>query len=230
MEFVYVIPREALFPDFYPHGLVPFGVDDQSDSEALTLGHFESVAEREGFFVERQYAERSPHLKQIIPYGVVVCEDRILLVKRLAQGGEKRLHDKLSIGIGGHINPIDSTSGSGGDGDIKKTDLGLFDAATLRELTEELFIEGPHTTRTVGVLNDDSNPVGAVHVGLVQVVQVRGTVDIREKDVLEGEWVTSDELRERLAAGANFETWSQLLVDQIDSFLPHSLLPPPVVA
>ena len=166
--------------------------------------------------MERAHAERTPRWKQIIPYGVVVCDDRVLLVKRLAQGGEKRLHDKFSIGIGGHINPIDA------EGD---TNQDLFDAATLRELNEELHITGTYTTRTVGVLNDDSNPVGAVHVGLVQVVQVRGTVDIRETDVLEGEWVTAEELRERLAAGANFETWSQLLVEQIDNFLPHTVLP-----
>ncbi len=220
MEYVYVVPREDLFPDCYPHGLVPFGAE--AAGELLnTEESFLAKANAEGFFVERPRAERTPAWKQIIPYGVVICDDRILVVRRLAQGGESRLHDKLSIGIGGHINPVDDEpaavqAAAGAD---------LFSAAALRELEEELKIEGTYTTRSVGVLNDDSNPVGAVHLGLVLVVQVRGTVEIRETDVLAGEWATREELKERLASGANFETWSRLLVEQIDTFLPHSKVP-----
>jgi len=219
MEFVYVVPREELFPEFYPHGLQPFRLE--SDGEGLSREGFEHAAIDRGFFVERAYAERSPHLQQIIPYGVVCCDDRVLLVKRLSKGGESRLHDKLSIGIGGHINPIDAAPEHGDESSRSK----LLEAATIRELEEELTIDGTYTTQAVGVLNDDSNPVGAVHVGLVQVVRVRGTVEIREKDHLEGELVTLDELRERLEGGANYETWSKLLVERIDELLPHSVLP-----
>jgi predicted NUDIX family phosphoesterase len=221
MEYVYVVPREDLFPDCYPHGLVPFG----GESAGALLNTEESFIDRasaEGFFVERPRAERTPAWKQIIPYGVVVCDDRILIVKRLAQGGESRLHDKLSIGIGGHINPVDDDSS---EGQAPAEGTNLFSAAALRELEEELTIEGTYTTRSIGVLNDDSNPVGAVHLGLVLVVQVRGTVEIRETDVLAGEWASREELKARLAAGANFETWSRLLVEQIDTFLPHSQVP-----
>lgn len=217
MEFVFVVPREELFPGFYPHGLLPFGIeaDGNGAPAGLSSSSFEAAALERGFFVERDHAETNPALKQIIPYGVVCCEERVLLVRRLGGGNETRLHDKLSIGIGGHVNPIDA---SGGRQDLLR-------AATIRELEEELHIEGTYTTRSVGVLNDDSNPVGAVHVGLVQVVQVRGTVEIRETDQLEGELVTPDELRERLAAGAGFETWSRLLVERIDELLPHTVLP-----
>ena len=217
MEFVLVVPREDLFPDFYPHGLLPFGAENGSDTDSQVLSRkaFErSVLER-GFFVEREHAETNPSLKQVIPYGVVCCDDRVLLVRRLGRGNEARLHDKLSIGIGGHINPVDADGGR----------EALLGAATLRELEEELHIEGTYTIQAVGVLNDDSNPVGAVHAGLVQVVRVRGSVSIRETDQLEGELVTTDELRERLAGGARFETWSQLLVERIDELLPHSVLP-----
>ena len=139
------------------------------------------------------------------------CGEEVLVVKRLKKGGEARLHDKLSIGIGGHINPIDA----------EKDDLDLFTAATLRELEEELFIDGTYTTKAVGVLNDDSNPVGAVHVGLVQIVQVRGAVRIREQDQLEGSFHTTAQLTETLEAGGNFETWSQLLIDRLGELHPH---------
>lgn len=216
MEFVYVVPREQLFPHFYPHGLLPFGAD-------LDREEFEQGALEHGFFVEREYAERSPHLKQIIPYALVCVGDEVLVVKRLKKGGESRLHDKLSIGIGGHINPVDATDAAPEQLAVG-AESNLFTAATVRELTEELTLTGDFTARTVGLLNDDSNPVGAVHLGLVQVVQLRGSVAIRETDQLEGRLTPTSELQALRAGGANFETWSALLVDRIDELIPHPTL------
>ncbi len=215
MEFVFVVPREKLFPDYFPQGWKPFSTGD--GSEGLTLEEFQTRCLGEGFFVERDYAERRPELKQVIPYGIVTCEERVLLVRRTKGGGEARLHDKLSIGIGGHINPVDAGSGTGREAILSE----LFSTATRREIEEELTIEGTFAARPVGLLNDDSNPVGAVHVGLVQWVQVRGSVQIREHDQLAGELVPVGELRERLTEGANFETWSRLLVEHLDDLLPH---------
>ena len=74
--------------------------------------------------------------------------------------------------------------------------------------------------RRLGILNDDSNPVGAVHVGVVQVITVQGSVEIRERDQLEGKLVTFDELKSMLAQGVNFETWSSLLIRRLDEILP----------
>lgn len=220
MEFVFVVPREELFPDFYPQGWMPFGAGAGGD--VFTQENFVERALSRGYFVEREYAERSPGLKQVIPYGIVTCGERTLLVERSKRGGEARLHNKLSIGIGGHINPVDAGSGAAASHPGREVALkDLFNAATRRELEEELSIDGTFTARSVGLLNDDSNPVGAVHVGLVQWVQVRGTVQIREEDQLSGQLVTLDELRARLSSGANFETWSQLLVENLDDLLPH---------
>jgi predicted NUDIX family phosphoesterase len=60
-------------------------------------------------------------------------------------------------------------------------------------------------------LNDDSNPVGAVHLGLVYAADAAGRpVAIRETHKLSGEFVA-------MAAVANvadkLETWSALLFD-----------------
>lgn len=229
MEFVFVVPREELFPHFYPHGLVPFGsAEGESSKSETTLDKraFEETASERGFFVERAYAERTPSLQQIIPYGVVCQGDEILLVKRLKKGGESRLHDKLSIGIGGHINPIDAERAAEHDSGGASTASELFTAATVRELEEELSIEGTFAAQTVGVLNDDSNPVGAVHVGLVQIVQVSGAVRIREEDQLEGHLTSVNALRQSLREGGNFETWSQLLIEHLDEFVPHPVITP----
>lgn len=221
MEFVFVVPRNELFPEFFPHGFLPFVEGSASGvarSGEPTVGfhrsRFEEAVAREGFFVERAYAERQPHLKQVIPYSVIECAGRVLLFRRLATGGEARLHHKHSIGIGGHINPEDLDSE--GSSSSSKSPI---DAGTRREVAEELAVRGTYVIRRLGILNDDSNPVGAVHVGVVQLITVQGSVEIREKDLLEGRLVEADELGNMLAQGANFETWSGLLIPHLDEIL-----------
>lgn len=229
MEFVYVVPRSALFPECYPHGLVPFGRDEgtgpaakarsERDSTTFSSRTFEETVARDGFFVERNYAEKTPSLKQVIPYAIVECDGRVLLFRRLSSGNESRLHGKCSIGIGGHVNPEDLDATPAG----RSSPIA---AGTAREIAEELAIDGTYTVRTVGLLNDDSNPVGAVHVGVVQVVHVRGSVEIREREQLEGRLVPIEELSALLAEGANFETWSRLLVPHLAELLQHKIAVP----
>jgi predicted NUDIX family phosphoesterase len=198
MEFVFVAPREALFPACYPQGFVPFRTDREGrDFLAGLAAH--------GFFVERAHAERNPSWKQVIPYCVVASGERILLMRRRAQSGENRLAGKLTIGVGGHINPVDRDDGE---------ELVL--AAARREIAEELEVRGAFELRLLGYLNDDSNPVGAVHVGLVFGAVAPGTVRIREEDVLEGRLVAPEELHASLARGEDFETWSATLIAHLD--------------
>lgn len=201
MEFVFVVPRRDLFPDHFPQGFHAFG-------EGRPSASFQAALEQHGFFVERARAEVSPQWKQIIPYNVVVVGENVLLLRRKTGGGEQRLHHKLSIGVGGHLNPEDV------DGSRDPLPRG-----TARELDEELDIRGTYTVERIGLINDDANPVGAVHVGLVQVVRVEGTVEIREKDVLEGRLVRPSELTRELREGANFETWSARLVEVLPTLL-----------
>ena len=207
MEFVYVVPRGKLFPDCYPQGLVPFA----DDAERI---RFRNLVSAEGFFVERAYAEQTPDLQQIIPYTVFRVGGEMLVMRRLKSGGESRLHDKLSIGVGGHINPEDLT-----DAETDRSDP--IAAGSRREIGEEINVRGSYELRTIGFLNDDSNPVGAVHVGVVQLAEVDGTIEIRERDVLEGTLATPKALRERLQAGENFETWSSILIEHLDEFAAH---------
>jgi predicted NUDIX family phosphoesterase len=200
MEFVFVAPREALFTTCTPQGFQRFETEEEASKMLALLA-------AEGFFVERERAERTPAWKQVIPYCVVANESGVLLMKRRKQGGEKRLHDKLSIGVGGHINPVDV--------DVED-DEDLVLAAARREISEEIDVRGELELRLVGSLNDDSNPVGAVHVGLVFAAIASGSVCIREEDVLEGQVVALEELRATLARGDNLETWSSILIAHLD--------------
>ncbi len=195
MEFVLVVPRARLFDDHYPHGFEPFGP-----------GGRERVLERvrdHGFFVERRHAERDPSLKQVIPYALFEKDGHVFLMRRLAKGGEARLHGKLSVGVGGHINPVDGAEDA-------------LDAGLRREIEEEVAVEGHWTADPVGILNDDATPVGAVHFGLVYRVRTAGSVEVREKDALEGSFTPKEEvLRLLREERPRFETWSALLLDRL---------------
>jgi hypothetical protein len=107
MEFVFVVPRRPSSPPSTrtacrrsrrPRGPTPTRARSRSVSSSPR-------SPEHGFFVERARAETSPQWKQVIPYSLVECDGRILVVRRLRKGGESRLHEKHSIGIGGHINP-----------------------------------------------------------------------------------------------------------------------------
>ncbi len=202
MEFVYVVKRLDLFVDVVPQGLQ---VPDAAAMEAL-LGR---MAER-GFFVERRHAELDASMKQLIPYCVVVRGTDVFLTRRLAAGGESRLHGKRSIGIGGHVNPVDGVA-QGAD---------MLVEGMRREIDEELHMGGSWTSRAVGILNDDSTDVGSVHFGLVHVVETAADVTVRETDTLDGRFVALAEVQ-RLCREerGSFETWSSLVIDRLDELI-----------
>jgi predicted NUDIX family phosphoesterase len=200
MEFVYVVKRYDLFDLSFPHGFV-----SSAESAERVRTWVDRIRER-GFFVERRHAERDSSLKQIIPYSVVRNGGgEVFLLRRLKGGEEKRLHDKLSIGVGGHVNPGD-----------EKGDISIVEACCRRELEEELEIGGEFRTEPVGVINDESNDVGSVHFGLVFAVDTTDArVAVRETHLLHGEFVTSEALLEQWrAARARFESWSDLILER----------------
>ena len=149
-------------------------------------------------FIPRPEAELDPSYKQIIPYVVLKQGDRIFTTRRLNKGGEARLYGRLSIGIGGHINPVDETERR------KVLMQGLE-----RELDEEVSIEKRGELIPVGVINDDTNGVGSVHLGLCFTMEVQGEVKVKETEKLEGLWMTVPELME---SWDNMETWTQIAV------------------
>jgi len=203
MEFVYVAKRRDLFDLETPHG---FRTAREAGLDEL-LGRVRS----RGFFVERRHAETDATLKQIIPYVVVAHGDEIFTMRRKRAGGEARLHGLRSIGVGGHINPVDDAVGSDVD------DLIL--EAARREIDEEIVVPGGvGELRAVGLINDDASPVGAVHLGVVfRAVAPTASVVVRETEVLEGAMVPRGRLSEDLAAARDsFETWSALILDRFE--------------
>jgi len=156
----------------------------------------------------RATVEDDPSFKQLIPYCVLSWRDaggrpHYFAYTRGGAQGEARLRAKRSVGIGGHIA---STDGEHGDDTS-------YDAGMRRELAEEIAIEGAWTARCVGLINDDSNAVGSVHLGIVHVLDLqRPEVASREHALVECGFEPLDAL---LADRDRFETWSQITLDAI---------------
>ena len=147
-------------------------------------------------FMDRPAAEEDPSYKQIIPYVVLTQNGQVFTTRRLNKGGESRLHGKLSIGIGGHINPVDET-------DRRSVLMKGLD----RELDEEVYIQRRGQLVPRGFINDDGNGVGAVHLGLCFSMEVEGEVSVKETEKLSGAWLSLQELKSEYD---NMETWSQI--------------------
>lgn len=164
------------------------------------------LARENNFFTPRPPAETNPELKQIIPYVILMHGDRIFHYVRGKKSGEQRLVAKGSIGIGGHMNDTDEG--------LFSFDADAYRNAVQREVTEEMFVETPYTNHVVALLNDDSNEVGKVHLGVVHIFQLaEEKARKRESVITEAGFLSIDELRARRE---NLETWSQLCIDGID--------------
>lgn len=187
-ELVLGLARERVMSEGDWRGLRTQGLE-------ATLG----IIEREGEFRPRAEVEDDPSFKQIIPYLMVRDADRLFLMRRTRAGTDARLHERYSLGVGGHVNPEDSDLRGGLN----------------REWSEELEADFEPRFRLLGLLNDDRDPVGAVHLGVVYETDAAGRfVAVRERHKLSGEFVTPRAVAD-VADG--LESWSALLYEALIS-------------
>ena len=161
------------------------------------------------FFIHRELAEDDPTHKQIIPYAIFKHGDKFLRYLRGKKSGEQRLASKSSIGIGGHINQDDFNSSS-----LEKD---TYLTGIEREINEELIINCDYNNLPIALINDDSNDVGQVHLGVVHLFDLESDqVEAGEANIENLEFLTSEEL---LRDKDNLESWSQICVDHLDEII-----------
>ena len=158
-------------------------------------------------FMPRSQAELDPSHKQIIPYVIMLHDGKVLSYVRGRRAGESRLVGNRSIGIGGHINPTD-------DMPLFNTDFyETYLAAVEREVAEEVSVETAYTDRIIALLNDDSNEVGSVHLGIVHCWNLdKPNVGRREQMITQMIFMTPEELQQ---VRDTLETWSQKCLDAL---------------
>ncbi len=162
-------------------------------------------------FIPRTQAEKDPSFKQLIPYVIMTCNGKYLSYVRGKRAGETRLVAKRSIGIGGHINPSEDMPLFG---KLSETNLSIYLSAVQREVAEEVSVETKYKDKVVALLNDDSNEVGQVHLGIVHLWTLdEPKVERREQMITQMSFMTLAELQQ---VKDTMETWSQICLTGLE--------------
>lgn len=189
MEQVLVVDRRALEARL---GEDIFLTENLDDIREFLLAHHK--------FLPRDQAEYDSSVRQIIPYVILRRNGSYFLLRRLRKQTEQRLHHKLSLGVGGHINATEATAAD-------PIQAGLY-----RELTEEVAVSSVRSLTCVGLINETTGDVSDYHTALVYLLETEGDVTVRETEKMSGAWTTPQALAEAYPA---LETWSQIVFDRI---------------
>ena len=158
-------------------------------------------------YLNRSDAEQDKRYKQLIPYVLILCNDRILRYRRGKGGQETRLHGLYSVGIGGHISDEDHG--------LFSSNLGYHDGMR-RELMEEVAVDEAKEV-AVAVINDDSTEVGYVHFGVVHVMYVANeSVVGRRHGIVNPEFVP---IAVAMKDPSGYESWSRFCLENLDSLI-----------
>ncbi len=157
-------------------------------------------------FRARSEVEDDPSFKQIIPYVIFRSQGQVFTYVRGKSGGETRLRRLRSLGVGGHVAEADAE----GRGTVD-----AYEMALARELDEEVEVRSPGRMTRLGLINDDSNPVGLVHLGVVHLYDLdHPEVTPREDALADPEFVKIEDLT---GLRDQFETWSRFCIGILTS-------------
>lgn len=224
-EIIVATPRESLFKgnEYEWQGLLNAG--DSNNKQVID--HVINVLERETIKIRRgdkkdttpkeNNAEINYDYKQPISYSIVTKKDEngglyVFVYERLKGGTETRLHNQLSIGVGGHMNVLPED----------RSFIEVVREEAERELEEELIFEGEganvseYPVNIVGFINDESNDVGKVHLGVLHTLGVNWEHQVKVKEVeqLKGEWMSLEQIEE---VKDRLESWSKIALEAIKS-------------
>jgi len=188
-EYILVVRRHILF--------------DKGDFQGLhkdQKGYYTNIVKKKMEFRPRRLMEENFLYKQIIPYLVYHHNGRYFLMQRTNQGSETRLHNRYTLGIGGHVRQEDLIG------------VSILDWAR-REFHEEVVYNGTLKIDFIGVLNDDSNAVGRVHLGFVYLLNGDSDEISIRSELKSGTLKTIAECKQQYEF---LEDWSKIVLDALD--------------
>ena len=198
---IMVVPVETLFRDDYFYG---FRKNTGINYEEIALDSLD--------YMRRGDAEENPKFKQPIAYSLIVNPKtkKVFSYQRSTQKEkypEERLQGKWSWGVGGHIEKVDTQEEN------------PIHVSMLRELGEEVEVNGPTEPRVLGYINDDEDEVGKVHFGILYAIITNATKVLpKDPEIASGKFRTIKELEE-ICKSFEVESWSKIALDPIKQLL-----------
>ena len=196
-EMIWGIPRATALPHGAWRGFRAFASREEGEAEIARLEGAVQVR-------PRRELEIDPKWKQPIPYAIAIFRDAtnrafLFWMDRLEGTSDRRLHGRASFGVGGHIGAADAG----------------IEAALTREWNEEVATPALPRFTPLGLLNDDGDDVGRVHLGVVYLALLASpAIQVREREKLAGALVP---LEEAVARADELEGWSAALISHIEA-------------
>jgi predicted NUDIX family phosphoesterase len=185
-EMILVVKRSHLFTQ-----------GDWSGFKQVDFDHYLHIINHKKEFHPRSLMETNPLYKQIIPYLIFEHDNKYFLMQRQSNASESRLRNKLTLGIGGHIRQEDMIENS------------LF-AWAEREFHEEVSYNGTLRVTPLGMINDDSDDVGKVHIGFAFLISGDNANISVKSELKSGILVSLDDC---IAQKECMESWSSYIID-----------------
>lgn len=192
---ILVVRRDKLFPEGVFEGF-----------KSLEEGDFLAIIS-----ANCEYVPRSPELekdatfKQIIPYIIVVnpADGTVFGYKRFKKNPglhETRLHNKFSIGLGGHI-------------DKDETSTDLITDCMMREFSEEVKMENYPVPRIFGFINSEATEVDRMHFAIAAIAETTESIGKREnEEVVEEKFYSAMEIDSIMADPTiQMDTWTRVV-------------------
>ena len=189
-ENILVVAREKLFQ----------GGEFQGFMSVVSFDAYQAAILEHCQFLPRSIMETDPRYKQIIPYLIFSHEDKFFLMQRTSVASEQRLKDKFLLGVGGHLRQED----------MVKPDIATW---AHRELHEEIAYDGAYTMKPLGIINDERDMVGQVHIGFVFLVHAQEATFSVKSELKQGRLVTREEI---VPFYDRLESWSQMVFDYLN--------------
>lgn len=184
-----------------------FWLGNQNVTQLSEESFFQCLEKASLQWLPRDKAETNPDYKQLIPYVVLQNTQGSKLGVYRRAGREKRLHDFWSLGIGGHVEPLNN----GPSHALPE----ILTENMHREIDEEIsFLPSSSGPEFQGVINEEKTEVGTVHLGLVYILTVHEPHALRPGDELvDFQWAEW-----RKAAELNLELWSRLALKLLEEW------------
>jgi predicted NUDIX family phosphoesterase len=154
----------------------------------------------------RPEAEVDPSRKHLLSYVLFVHDRTVLKYRRGTAGSALAARDIASIGIDVHV----AITG-------EETTPPRYESRLEEQLRSEVHHEAALSNRVAALINDDDDPLGRFHFGVVHVVRLESpAVSAGTKAMSDAKFVPIDSLR---PADPRLERWSAFCLDQIERFL-----------